>query len=132
MTHRHLRLSFVNDGRLSFSPTAASTGATTSFAFSRSLKTRYALVIFGFKGVASSRLRGLFVAEGTLQRHAIGKGIADRHRYLFVGALGTSQEALARVNALAANGELPDAEIKAGVLKVTRLTNDVPERKPAN
>jgi TnpA family transposase len=38
------------------------------------------------------------------------------------------QEALARVNALAANGEPPDAEIQAGVLKVTPLTNDVPEK----
>jgi Tn3 transposase DDE domain len=38
------------------------------------------------------------------------------------------QEALARVNALAANGELPDADIQAGVLKVTPLTNDVPEK----
>jgi Tn3 transposase DDE domain len=37
-------------------------------------------------------------------------------------------EALARVNALAANGELPDAEIQAGVLKVAPLTNDVPEK----
>ena len=38
------------------------------------------------------------------------------------------QEALTHVNALAANGELPDAEIQAGVLKVNPLTNDVPEK----
>ena len=37
-------------------------------------------------------------------------------------------EALVRVNALAVNGELPDAEIQAGVLKVSPLTNDVPEK----
>jgi hypothetical protein len=37
-------------------------------------------------------------------------------------------EALVRVNALAANGELPDAEIQVGVLKVSPLTNDVPEK----
>ena len=43
----HLRLSLVHDGRLSFSPTTASTGATPSIAFWPSLKTRYALVIFG-------------------------------------------------------------------------------------
>jgi hypothetical protein len=36
-------------------------------------------------------------------------------------------DAFTRVDALAAMGQLPDAEINSGGLKVAPLTNDVPE-----
>jgi TnpA family transposase len=45
----------------------------------------------------------------------------------FAERLDRLRDALTRVDALAAKGQLPDAEINSGGLKVTPLTNDVPE-----
>jgi hypothetical protein len=74
--------------------------------------------------VAHHRYKGYSVLGLLRVCHVLVKG----RRHLYYGFFERLQEALTHVNALAANGELPDAEIQAGVLKVTPLTNDVPEK----
>jgi hypothetical protein len=59
--------------------------------------------------------------------NALRLAIDTESKGYFAERLDRLGDGLTRVDALAASGQLPDAEINSGGLKVAPLTNDVPE-----
>jgi TnpA family transposase len=65
--------------------------------------------------------------DAMLAAHELHLAIDTESKSYLAERLDRLHDALTRVDALAAMGQLPDAEINSGGLKVAPLTNDVPE-----